>query len=108
MEKGRYGSIKRLALVENREYLNLPDKEGRTALMIACQAKNKAIVDYLCHQGAKLHLRDNKGRTALMLTCILGSPEIMKILLDCGAEIDIEDNEGRNALTMVKQHKQQH
>ena len=97
-EKGRYESIKTLVWNSNRDGINLQDNEGTTALMFACQAKNEAIVCFLCKQGANLNLKDNKGRTALMRSCIVDSPECMKVLLEKGAQINIKDKEGKTAL----------
>lgn len=47
--------------------INLPDKNGKTALMIAAQSGNQEIVKTLLRNGANVFLKDKKGETALSL-----------------------------------------
>ena len=80
--KNKYESIKSIAWDENREDLNLQDVDGRTPLMIACQAKNERIVECLCDLKADLNnLQDNHGKTALMIACQVCNLDIVNILL---------------------------
>lgn len=53
-------------LIKNGADVNIRDKYGRTALMVACTEKNNIeVVKYLIENGADLYLRDIDGRTAL-------------------------------------------
>ena len=47
--------------------INLPDKDGKTALMIAAEKGNHDIVKTLLRNGANVFLKDKKGETALSL-----------------------------------------
>lgn len=47
--------------------INLPDKDGKTALMIAAENGNHDIVKTLLRNGANVFLKDKRGETALSL-----------------------------------------
>lgn len=47
--------------------INLPDKDGKTALMIAAENGNHDILKVLLRNGANVFLKDKKGETALNL-----------------------------------------
>ena len=60
---------------------NLPDKEGRTALMLAAVHGKTEIAALLCARGADLGLRDSRGKSALELAVEEVFPETAALLL---------------------------
>ena len=54
-------------LVRNGAAVDDRDEEGRSALMLAASAGNRAAVDYLLKAGASPNIEDAQGKTALAL-----------------------------------------
>ena len=62
--------------------VNLPDKNGNTALMLACTHNNiEAVKILLAEQNVNVNLQNEDGNTALTLACTQNNIEVVKILL---------------------------
>jgi ankyrin repeat protein len=76
------------------------NREGRTALQVAIDARHAEIVRLLLQYGANLRVVDPEfGTTALSMA--VGEPEIMEALLAAGAEVDGTNANGSTALLMA-------
>ena len=80
--------------------VNLADKNGETALMVAAgNNKNPKVIDVIIIAGADPNARDNKGKTPLMYAAAYNKNEyITRELLTFGADINEKDEEGASAL----------
>ncbi|GBG33318.1 Ankyrin repeat domain-containing protein 50 [Hondaea fermentalgiana] len=99
---------------------NLQGQSGVSALIIACQFKQKKAADLLIQKGANLDLTTKKKFTALMYCCSeKPQPEaksqtstekletmrtIARSLIEHGADVDIEECRGRTALMFACEH----
>jgi hypothetical protein len=62
--------------------VNIRDKEGRTALMIACANGHDNIVEMMLKVDTiDVNIRAKEGRTALMCACAKGNDNIVEMLL---------------------------
>jgi ankyrin repeat protein len=78
-------------LLEKGADINVRDKWGRTALMIAAKSGQSEIVRLLLDWEADLHARDERGYTAMMYAAWKGHSEIVRMLLDRGADVNGAD-----------------
>ena len=81
--------------------MNLQNKDGRTALMMAIDRGHLYPVGYLLESGANVNLQDNEGWTALMYASYLGDSWIIKALLAFDADANIPSNQGLLALDIA-------
>lgn len=80
--------------------INDTNNEGKTALMLACQTNNTAIVKtLLLHSNIAINQQDPTGKTALILATQAKHPHIIDLLL-AHQDIDIncQDHNGQTAL----------
>ena len=86
----------------SKAIINLKDKNGRTALMLACMRNNKEIVELLIKSGSNINEINNDGRTALIITIIHGYRhsyyEVIKLLIKSGINVDTQDKYQNTAL----------
>ena len=61
--------------------------DQRTALHLACQLGNAAIVRHLLQNGVSVHKRDLCERTPLQEAISADNPEIIQLLITCGAHL---------------------
>ena len=61
--------------------------EGRTALIVATQADQKAVVGLLLDRGADIEKADDRGLNPLITACVQGKEEMVRLLVDKGADI---------------------
>ncbi|RDL32415.1 Ankyrin [Venustampulla echinocandica] len=86
-------------LLEEGADPSLLTKKGRSALHLACRARQSNIVEYLCQIGQSLiNQRDLYGRTPLHDACTSGIPESVRHLLEAGADTAVLDNNKRTPL----------
>ncbi|MBP5427329.1 MAG: ankyrin repeat domain-containing protein, partial [Clostridiales bacterium] len=90
-------------LPDNSLDVNKQDKNGRTALMDACNSgSTKKGVEMLLKCGANVNMKDDLGQTALMIACSINAPkEVVEILLDNNAEMNMKDDLGQTALMVA-------
>ena len=67
--------------------VNSPIFEGRTALIVATQADQKAVVGLLLDRGADIEKADDRGLNPLITACVQGKEEMVRLLVDKGADI---------------------
>lgn len=84
--------------------IDLPNNRGQTALHIACELSDLALVSCLLKQGADPNLpmktRGNKGHTPIVSAVLTGNHEVVLALLTAGSRLDI-DIENRRGLTLL-------
>ena len=78
--------------------VNVSDKYGDTALMVAAINGQLEVVKCLVEGGADLEAKDGDGDTALLGAAIKGKLDVVKYLAECGAELDVKDKYGITAL----------
>ena len=74
------GDMNALAAQLESNSINTRNKDGKTALHIACEAGQLDIVDFLLDAGADRSILDDDGRTALNYAKLSGNTEIIKLL----------------------------
>lgn len=80
--------------------INAKNKEGETALMLACLEGRTEVARLFIEKGADLHAKDSVGATALLYAAVGGSLDTMKLLIDKGASIDARTDGGETALSI--------
>ena len=81
--------------------VDLQNKEGCTALLLAAKYGHLEIVKVLLAKDAKINVQDKEGLTALLLATQEGHLEIMKALLAKDAKVDLEDKDGWTAFVVA-------
>jgi ankyrin repeat protein len=78
----------------------LKDYRGRSALHLAAQRGNTAVISYLLGLGAHVDVRcrDSRGRTALHYAVESRRTETARIMVSRGADIRARDHRGRSIL----------
>lgn len=82
-EKGNEGGLKmaELFLERKRSLINYQDRQGKTALTMACEAAHVPMAELLLEYGSDPTLPDMHGRTCLYAACEKGDLEIVRVLL---------------------------
>lgn len=78
------------------------DARGNTALMIATQGGDAAIVEMLLKAGAEADREDFMGTRPLHVAARKGLVDITRLLLDHGARVNEEDRQGKTALAYAQ------
>lgn len=94
--------------------INLPNKEGRTPLMVLLRLfsgedKHRIeILKMLLDRGAKLDVRDSKGDAALIYAVKSRSALAVEMVLEkcTKTDLDVQDNDGKTALMHAICNKQ--
>ncbi len=76
---------------------NTPDAEGQTALLIATQKHDGALIARLLELGANVDVADGGGRTPLMLAAADGNVELLQTFLERSSHAGAVDSSGRSA-----------
>jgi ankyrin repeat protein len=77
--------------------VNVRDKGGYTALLIASEQGDPAMARLLIDKGADVNAKDKDGYTPLMYVAYSGNSEIAKMLIKNRAEIHARDKDGWTA-----------
>ncbi len=93
------------ALIANGVHLETGDREGKTALMLAIEKKDVALMKTLVEAGADPNTQATNGETALILAVKLVTSghdemlgrEMLSYLMQNGANKNIKDNDGNSA-----------
>jgi ankyrin repeat protein len=88
-------------LEKQRVKVNLPDKHGNTALILASSQGHVAIVRYLLDRKADPNLANQEGQTALMAAVSGGHLEVVDALLKGGAKIKGVGQDGFQLLELA-------
>jgi len=82
--------------------INLQNKYGDTALIVACKERNAEIVKLLLAvPEININLKNEYGDTALIITCRKGNVEIVKLLLaDPKIDVNLKNTYGDTALAV--------
>jgi uncharacterized protein len=83
------------------QQVDVADKYGHTALMVAARDGKVTEVDDLLNRGASLTARSDKGKTPLHYAAANGRVEVVQLLLSKGAEVDPRDKEGHTPLMLA-------
>jgi uncharacterized protein len=70
--------------------VDVRDKYGQTALMLAARDGRAAVVRFLVSRGAALDVSAKYHLTALMLAVIRSHADVVKVLLDAGADTTLK------------------
>jgi ankyrin repeat protein len=81
--------------------INVRDKDGNTALMLASMNGDPEIVNLLIRKGADINARSATGYTALMYVSSKGDTAAAKLLIKKGADVNIRNNDGDTALMLA-------
>ncbi|VZI15851.1 unnamed protein product [Fusarium fujikuroi] len=79
-------------------FLDRPDKNGCTALILATRKVNIALVQILLRHGSSCEIKDRKGMTAIHHAASLGFREALQILLPKVKDINLADKMGNTAI----------
>ena len=84
---------------------NFRDEVGRTALLLASEIGQQAVVEVLLKNlDVQPKCRDQLGRTALMLAARSGHPRVVVVLLEnLNVQTNCKDKNGRTALMLAAQ-----
>ncbi|XP_031569758.1 B-cell lymphoma 3 protein-like isoform X2 [Actinia tenebrosa] len=76
--------------------INMPDRNGQTAIHLACQRSSVECLMELVnsHMAINLELKNFNGFTPLHEAVISNSPEVIKFLVAYGANVDCKDGKG--------------
>jgi len=93
-------------LIERGADVNLRNKAGLSALMMAAAIGHPGLVSSLIEKGAVVDAKSESGETALMYTSEGGSLEIVQLLKAKGADVNTQTNGGRTPLIYAVGGKQ--
>ena len=99
-KKGDLARVKEL--VESGADVNVKNRDGETALMIATFKKHLDIVKYLVEKGADMNVQDINKETALMFAISKNHIDIVKYLVEKGADVNVKNNMGKTACDQAK------
>jgi len=88
------------SLLEKKADPNLKDKDGRTALMIACELNKLNSAISMIDAGADVNAAAKDGTTALIIAGIHGNYDLIETLVSKGANIDAKTGDGNTVKTV--------
>ena len=77
---------------------DMPDKNGKTPLILAAENGNLIMIRNLVAEGSYVDHQTRDGRTSLMISCERGYEDCTRFLCDSGANTEIKDAFGWTAL----------
>ena len=86
------------ALVEGNADVRIRNKENRTALLKAANARSNGVVDVLLSTSKDQLARDGQIDRTLLVAAVLDDPQMLRSLLDHGAKSDAKIENGETAL----------
>ena len=95
--EGRSEIVK--ALIDAGADVNVKNKKGQTALIVATREGRSEVVKILLAAGANVNAKQNRYQTAFMVAVIENRPKIAKMLLAAGANVGARD--GRNMTPLM-------
>jgi ankyrin repeat protein len=88
--------------------VNVQNKNGKTALMLAANNKETEVVKLLLKApGMDVNIQDKDGDTVLMYSAMYGCESIVKLLLDApGIDVNVQNKNGMTALMWAANNKE--
>ncbi len=90
-------------LVSRGADVNVPDRDGGTALTFASKSGHLEIVRLLVEHGADLNARDHEGDTPVMCAINGKSAGIINFLISRGADLTIMNKHNKTALDLASE-----
>ncbi|XP_071105461.1 uncharacterized protein [Haliotis cracherodii] len=87
-------------LVSKQADLTLVDKDGNSALHLACRGGNKAIVQHLVSP-SNINTRGQNGRTPVMMAAFQGHQSVFELLVSKQADLTLVDKDGNSVLYLA-------
>ncbi|KAL9654152.1 hypothetical protein ABK040_016498 [Willaertia magna] len=84
----RNNNILQLFFEISKPFVNLPDYEGHTPLILATNSHQYKTMKYLIEKGANINHQDEAGMNALHVAASNGDLQAVKILLEAGISKD--------------------
>jgi hypothetical protein len=81
--------------------IDYKDQLGSTALTMAAERGQEAVVVALLDRGADIHAQDLDGNTALLLASERGHQRLVQMLIARGASTSAQDNDGNTSLMLA-------
>ncbi|PHU25051.1 hypothetical protein BC332_03383 [Capsicum chinense] len=94
-----------ISLLKNIVNINVPDKDGLTAIHKAILGKKQAIFNFLLRESANPHIRDKDGATLMHYAVRTASTHMIKILLLYNVDINLQDHDGWTPLHLAVQSR---
>jgi ankyrin repeat protein len=85
-------------LLEAGADLHAQNDEGFTALDLAAEDGNEALVKMLLDAGANINTPRNRNPSMLTLAAYSGREAVVQMLMDAGADVNMQDEDGDSAL----------
>ena len=85
---------------------NTVEIKDKTALHIACEIGDVAIMDLLVEHGADINALDADGFTPLQLAAIRGNMKVVKKLVDLKADVNLTTADGKDAADYAKMNEE--
>nr|XP_016481359.1 PREDICTED: ankyrin repeat domain-containing protein, chloroplastic-like [Nicotiana tabacum] len=85
--------------------INVPDKDGLTAIHKAILGKKQAIFNFLLRESANPLIRDKDGATLMHYAVRTASTQMIKILLLYNVDINLQDHDGWTPLHLAVQSR---
>jgi len=78
--------------------VNHSERNGQTALLVACRKGHSVIVERLLNGGAHVNQSEQNGVAPLLMACLFGHSVIVELLLNRGAHVNQVDRDGGTSL----------
>ena len=86
--------------------VNTVEIKDKTALHIACEIGDVAIMDLLVEHGADINALDADGFTPLQLAAIRGNMKVVKRLVELKADVNLTTADGKDAVDYAKMNEE--
>ena len=89
-------------IISHQAYLNAQNRDGKTALWIACSYRQQEMVMILLKAGSNANIADHYGKTSLH-AAVLGNcrKNIIRTMFDHGAYVNATDNKHTTSLMLA-------
>ena len=89
-------------IIDHGAHVIIANKNGLTALMIACERGNIDVINILLEAGSDTDITDANGNTCLQCSVLQGcSIEVLQTIIDHGAQVNATNKNGQTALMMA-------
>ena len=90
------------AFLDQGMNIDIKNKFGNTALILASDFGDRKVVELLLQKNADVNIQSNLGVSALMSAATLGNKEVVQLLLNYNADVDLKNEDGQTALDLAK------